>query len=52
MYMKLLGLMNEHLTPLACQFLHVERIPLELEQLLVERSHGVPRKKGLSVYAC
>uniref|UniRef100_F6RDK2 Guanylate cyclase domain-containing protein n=1 Tax=Ciona intestinalis TaxID=7719 RepID=F6RDK2_CIOIN len=42
MYVKLGGLMNEHLTPLACQFLQVERIPLELEMILVQRSYGVP----------
>ncbi|CAK8694937.1 unnamed protein product [Clavelina lepadiformis] len=45
-FVMLRGLMREHLTPLACQLLHVERIPLELEKLLIERSHNVPHVGG------
>lgn len=34
--------MDSDLTPLACQMLKVERIPLALEKMLVERCYGVP----------
>lgn len=43
MFLKLTGLPNEYMGALVCQILKVQRIPLELERIIIERSHGVPR---------
>ncbi|XP_039261780.2 adenylate cyclase type 10-like [Styela clava] len=43
MFLKLGGLPNDYMGALVCQILKVQRIPQELERLIIERSHGVPR---------
>ncbi|XP_071962575.1 adenylate cyclase type 10-like [Antedon mediterranea] len=42
MKIRLRGLKSEQMASLACQLLDVERVPIELVELLKERSHGVP----------
>ncbi|XP_070572450.1 adenylate cyclase type 10-like [Ptychodera flava] len=42
MHIKLCGLEPQYMEPLACQFLDVVKVPLDLIKILETRSHGLP----------